>query len=108
MYQSIGRIIPRPGSGDMAAFNEATPDLILSTLFKSGAHLLKSNFVYELRLNELTGIIEVVEVGKSVIGHKWGHNFYDIPVMYGPTVWLTEEEYKQYKEDYIKEYGSFK
>ena len=103
-YTPIARMATRPGSGKLKDFNKpeicnVTPDLLMCTLLKSGAHLLKSNTIYELGMNELTGIIELREVGKSWINTKWGHTYADISLIHGKTVWLSEEEYNEIREE---------
>ena len=94
----IARFATRPG-GDSFDGNtdNISPDLIMGTLLKSGRHLLKSDYIYEMVMNNMTGVIELHPVGKSTIGKKWAHCYYDIPTNYGNTVWLSEEEYKQSK-----------
>jgi len=67
----------------------------MATLLKSGAQLIKADFVYELGMNELTGIIELREVGKSCIGKRWAQKFYDIPVFNGKQCWLTRDELEE-------------
>ena len=94
----IARIATRPGSGDISDFIgevDVTPDLIMGTLMHGGAHLLKSNYIYEMVMNELTGIIEMREVGPSIIGKKWAHAYYDIPSQFGNEIWLSQDETKE-------------
>ena len=91
----IARFITRPGSGGLEALNEfdtCTPDLIMGTLMSSGAHLLKSNCVYELVLNELTGILELKEKGEANIGNVWGREYHDIHHVLGKKMWLSKDE----------------
>jgi len=93
--QPIARLVTRPGSGDLKDTVQM-PDMMMCTLMSSARHLLNSNTVYELRMNNMTGVIELIEVGESCIGRKWGHNYYDIPIHYGKTCWLTKEELKEH------------
>jgi len=89
----IARFATRPGSGDLEDFDtNVTPDLIMGTLIKSGAHLLKSDTIYELVMNEMTGIMEVHEVGRSTIGKEWAQEYYTIPMRRGTRVWLSRDE----------------
>jgi len=100
----IARFVTRPGSGNINDFDKKeiqneVPDLIMGTFIRSGAHLLKSNTVYELALNELTGVIELQEIGESNIGKYWGHAYYDIQPQLGKMIWLTKDEYKVAEEN---------
>jgi len=104
----IARFATRPGGGGLDKFNpekpeyktlpNETPDLIMGTLMQSGAHLLKSDWIYELVMNELTGVIELREVGRSTIGKKWTRNYYDIPIYDGRRIWLSKEERKEIED----------
>jgi len=101
-YTPIARFATRPGSGEIKDFNKpeicnATPDLIMGTLLKNCAHILKSNTIYELVMNEMTDILELREVGKSWINEKWARKFYDITSDYGSEIWLSEDEYTEHK-----------
>jgi hypothetical protein len=98
----IARFATRPGGGGLDKFKpgsagyetlpDETPDLIMGTLMKGGAHLLKSDWIYEMVQNEMTGVIELREVGRSTIGKSWTRNFYDIPLYDGNRVWLSQNE----------------
>jgi hypothetical protein len=96
MYNTpIARFVTRPGGQGLhylTEFDTCTPDLIMGTLLSSGAHLLKSNCIYELVLNEMTGVLELREKGEANIGKRWGHNYYDIPSQLGNIMWLTKKE----------------
>jgi len=98
----IGRFITRPGAGTIAEIvdpdNHSAPDLIMGVLFKSGRDLLKGNKVYELVLNEITGILELHEIGNTNMSKWWGRNYYDIHDETGPVMWLTQDEYNQHME----------
>ena len=97
-FTSIARIATRPSYDvkEGLSLDNISPDLAMMSLFKSGAHLLKSDHIYELGMNELTGVIELREMGKSNIGKGWNHNFYDITTYLGNKTWLTEDEYSEY------------
>ena len=97
---TVARFITRPGGNfkDINKFNPSTPDLIMGTLMKSGAHLLKSNCVYELVMNELTEVLELREVGEANIGQKWAHEYHYIPSVMGAMMWLTKEEFQEHVE----------
>ena len=102
----IARFVTRPGGYGLEhldKFDSCTPDLIMGTLMESGAHLLKSNCVYELVLNELTGVLELREKGEANIAKKWGHEYHDIPNHLGKRMWLTKDELKQLdkENDYV-------
>lgn len=100
-YTPIARFVTRPGGPGLEClteFDTCTPDLIMGTLMKGGAHLLKSNCVYELVLNELTGILELREKGEANIGKKWGHEYAEIPNLLGARMWLSKEEQKELDE----------
>jgi len=65
----IARFATRPGGYSKDGnFNDVSPDLIMGTLLRSGRHLLKSDYIYEMVMNEMTGVIELHPVGKSHIG----------------------------------------
>lgn len=98
----VARFVTRPGDGTietLSEFDTCTPDLIMGTLLSGGAHLLKSNCVYELVLNELTGVLELKEKGEANIKSRWGHAYYDIPSQLGNRMWLTKDELKQLEEE---------
>jgi len=94
----IARFATRPGAGaELKDFEKdedinASPDLIIGTLLNSGNHLLKSDYIYELSLNNITGVLELHEKGRSNIGKKWAHNYYEIQDYVGKEMWLTKEE----------------
>ena len=90
----IARIATRGGGAKgMAGITDTdnTPDAFIGTLMRSEAHLLRSNYIYELVLNEITGVIELREKGQSIIGKQWGRELQDI-ILEGPRTWLTVEE----------------
>jgi len=92
----IARFVTRPsGRLEDLTSTDVTPDLIMGTLLKSSAHLLKSNTIYELVLNEMTGVIELHEKGASIIGKRWGREYHELPSFLGPKMWLTEKENMQ-------------
>ena len=100
----IARFATRPGSGKLKDFDKSeiqdmTPDLIMGTLMRSGAHLLKSDMIYELVMNEMTGIIELREVGRSIIGKKWAHEYHTIPLYHGNKVWLSRDELERQERE---------
>jgi len=97
----IARFVTRPGGPGMhhlKEFDSCTPDLIMGTLMSSGAHLLKSNCVYEMVMNELTGVIELHEKGEANIGNRWGHEYHEIPSQLGNRMWLSKDEQKELEE----------
>jgi len=104
----IARFATRPGGGGLDKYKEGTPeneklpnetpDLIMGTLMQSGAHLLKSDWIYEMVMNEMTGVIELREVGRSVIGKKWFMEYHTIPLYHGNRVWLSRDELKDLEE----------
>jgi hypothetical protein len=97
-YTPVARFATRPGGPGMEClteFDTCTPDLIMGTLMKGGAHLLKSNCIYELVLNELTGVLELIEKGEANINKRWGHEYADIPHQLGARMWLTKDELKE-------------
>lgn len=99
---AVARFVTRPSGYDMKhlkEFDSCTPDLIMGTLMKNGAHLLKSNCVYELELNQMTGILELKEKGEANIGNHWGHEYSAIPNIVGSRMWLTKDELKQLDEE---------
>jgi len=97
MEIAIARMVTRPGCGTLEGLEDVnvTPDLMMCTLMKEGADLLKSNTIYELVLNRFSGAIELKERGEANIGKKWGLCYYDIPIQHGKQIWLTKEELKQ-------------
>jgi len=105
----IARFATRPGGGGLDKFKEGTPeneklpnetpDLIMGTLMRGGAHLLKSDWVYEMVMNEMTGVIELREVGRSAIGKKWFKEYHTIPIDYGARTWLSRDELEQLKQE---------
>ena len=99
----IARFATRPGSGELDKFESddliyETPDLIMGTLMRGGAHLLKSDYIYELVLNEMTGVIELHEKGRSTIGKQWHRAYYDIAIDLGSRAWLTRDEMQELQE----------
>ena len=103
----IARFATRPGSGEIKDFDkpeiqDVTPDLIMGTLMRGGAHLLKSNTIYELVMNEMTGIMEVHEVGKSTINKQWARAYHEIPYN-GHHIWLSEDEQDEYRKQNQRE-----
>ena len=91
----IARFATRPGGPGLEClteFDTCAPDLIMGTLIKDGAHLLKSNCIYELVLNELTGVLELREKGEASINKRWGLAYSEIPSQLGPRMWLTKDE----------------
>jgi len=101
----IARFATRPGgSGNIDKWGtpecvHQTPDLIMGTLMKSGAHLLKSDTIYEMVMNELTGVIELREKGQTSIGKWWGRAYYDIPMDMGSRCWLSKDELAELDKD---------
>ncbi len=97
---AVARFVTRPGSGELEKYKKeeeinVTPDLIMGTLMRSGAHYLKADTVYELVMNELTGVLELHEKGRSVIGKQWARAYYDIAIEHGSHTWLTRDELEE-------------
>jgi len=61
------------------------------------------NTIYELVMNEMTGIMELREVGKSIINKLWTRPYYDIDTYNGSRIWLSEDENEELKKQEEKE-----
>lgn len=95
----IARLATRPGGNSFSGCTDnISPDLIMGTLMRSGRHLLKSDYIYEMVMNNITGVIELHPVGKSTIGNEWGRAYYDIAIDGGSRVWLSQDETKELEQ----------
>ena len=96
----MARFATRPGGSSFSGSTDnISPDLIMGTLMRGGRHLLKSDYIYELVMNNMTGIMELHPVGKSTIGKQWGRPYYDIAIDGGSRVWLSQDETKELEKN---------
>ena len=100
IYTPIARAVTRP-SGDLEnlkKFNASPPDLMMVALLDGAKKHIKSNCVYELVYNELSGAIELIEVGEANIGNAWGHVYSEIEMHIGKArTWFSKEEYEKFE-----------